>query len=377
MGMRPSSTVVKAQISGGIRTMKLDGACIARWILLTVCAAVTAACAQLGPRALSAGRPLYNMAVQETESQQLLLNIVRQRYSDPVMFIGVTSITSGFNVSANANLAHGTDKTVGTLGASISESPIISYAPNVGEKFVRQMLRPLDIRTVGLVLQAGWSIERLFLMVGQQFSSYQNIPGGSDGHPDLHRLQKVLSALRDLQRDGSLIVGVEPGKEADKDELLLTFTQRGAQSDAYQVICKGVNIACDGRPVRLKQAVGSIREGDTLPLSTRSLFSTLYFLSQGVAVPAEHEADGIATPVANVAGGAFNWTKSRGGLFQVRSSADEPKQASVKVFYRGSWFYIADNDANSKVTFALLSMLMTLQSGETARVTPLITVPAL
>jgi hypothetical protein len=46
------------------------------------------------------------------------------------------------------------------------------------------------------------------------------------------------------------------------------------------------------------------------------------------------------------------------------------------VFYRDSWFYIADNDADSKVTFALLSMLITLQSGDTAKITPLITLPA-
>jgi hypothetical protein len=46
------------------------------------------------------------------------------------------------------------------------------------------------------------------------------------------------------------------------------------------------------------------------------------------------------------------------------------------VFYRDSWFYIADNDASSKVTFALVSMMMMLQSGNTPKITPLITIPA-
>ena len=48
----------------------------------------------------------------------------------------------------------------------------------------------------------------------------------------------------------------------------------------------------------------------------------------------------------------------------------------MKVQYRDSWFYVADNDADSKVTFALLSMLITLQSGDTSKMTPLLSLPA-
>ena len=65
-------------------------------------------CSQLGPKVLTSGRPLYNIAVQETEAQQLLLNIVRQRYRDPVLFLDVTSISSGFSRQAVAGLSGNT-----------------------------------------------------------------------------------------------------------------------------------------------------------------------------------------------------------------------------------------------------------------------------
>ena len=72
--------------------------------------------------------------------------------------------------------------------------------------------------------------------------------------------------------------------------------------------------------------------------------------------------------------------RSQGGpdaeLFRVRTSATEPPAASMKVRYRNAWFYIADTDGDSKVTFALLSMLLTLQAGDTNKVTLLITLPA-
>jgi len=60
----------------------------------------------------------------------------------------------------------------------------------------------------------------------------------------------------------------------------------------------------------------------------------------------------------------------------VRASESEPEFASVKVFYRRHWYYIDDRDADSKTTFALVSMLQMLQSGETSAITPLITLPA-
>jgi hypothetical protein len=339
------------------------------------------ACAQVGPRALTAGRPLYNIAVQETESQQLLLNIVRQRYNDPVMFIDVTSITSSFNVSASAGLfgdlvTSGSHSATGTLGASISEAPIISYSPNVGESFVRQMLTPLDLSTVGLVLQAGWSIERLFLVIGQSIDSYRTFSSGEDPEAQFRRLQEVLSALRSMQRSNIMTVGVEPGAEGELDGLILMFAPEAKDLPAYATVCEFVEVPCDGRALYLKQAVGEVDDDKTLTLSTRSLYSTLFFLSRGVEVPVEHRQRGIASDLSRIPGGPFDWNNPEGALFHVRSSADEPKDASVRVFYRGSWFYIADTDRDSKVTFALLSTLMTLQSGEAAKVTPLITLPA-
>ena len=75
-------------------------------------------------------------------------------------------------------------------------------------------------------------------------------------------------------------------------------------------------------------------------------------------------------------GSPFEQTGAQESIFRVRASESEPEFASVKVFYRNRWFYIDDRDADSKTTFALVSMLQMLQSGETSAITPLITLPA-
>ena len=67
-------------------------------ILLTL---LQAACVQMGPQVLVEGRAQYNIAVQQTEAQQLLLNIVRNRYNDTILFLDITSITSGFSRGVN------------------------------------------------------------------------------------------------------------------------------------------------------------------------------------------------------------------------------------------------------------------------------------
>ncbi|MGD2127866.1 MAG: hypothetical protein PVG42_08465 [Lysobacterales bacterium] len=365
-----------------VRIAKTPGPRRPGWRNLIACIAATAilgACVQVGPKVLTAGRPLYNVALQQTEAQQLLLNIIRQRYGDPVLFLDVTSISSSFHWEANAGLARtfapgSSDSSLGTLGANVGESPLITYAPNTGEKFVRQMLTPLDLRTVALIVQAGWSIERVLLILGESVNNIRNRPEMADPELGYIEFEKLASALRNLQRDGSLSVGMEPG-EGDQPELSLMVSPKAARSEDYLLICKSIDVVCDGSPLRLRQAFGVSSDGKTMALATRSLFSALYFLAQGIDVPRDDLDRGIAAPQIFNAGGPFDNANPDGRLFHVRTADDEPEGAAVKVFYRDRWFYIADNDGDSKTTFALVSMLQLLQSGETNKITPLITLP--
>jgi hypothetical protein len=54
------------------------------------------------------------------------------------------------------------------------------------------------------------------------------------------------------------------------------------------------------------------------------------------------------------------------GVFKVSSSEKPPADASVSINYRGSWFYIADNDLDTKSTFVLITQLIALHSAPTA-----------
>ena len=337
-------------------------------------------CAQLGPQVLVSGRSQYNIAVQQTEAQQLLLNIVRQRYNDPILFLDVTSISSGFSRGVNGNLlgsfGSGSDSGVGSFGGSIGENPYIFYAPNTGEKFVRQMLTPTNLSTIALLLQAGWSIERVFLLLGESANRLFNRPTDGVGEDRYSKYLEVADALRDLQRNGQLIVGLEPGAQKGEPALTLIVTVDAVSSAPYLKVCEAIQVACDGAPLQLRQAFGSPADGKSLALATRSLFSAIYHLSRHVDAPESDVRAGIASPAPDIGNNSSALSSALRGLFHVRSSAQEPGDASVKVFYRNTWFYIADNDQDSKTTFALLSMLITLQSGDVSGAMPVVTLPA-
>ncbi|MDA9642721.1 hypothetical protein N9S84_01360, partial [Nitrosomonadales bacterium] len=71
----------------------------------------------------------------------------------------------------------------------------------------------------------------------------------------------------------------------------------------------------------------------------------------------------------------FNWQNILSDLFVVYSQKEKPINASVKVKYRGHWFFIKDNDMESKYTLMLLNQITALQSGSLEKVGPVLTLP--
>jgi len=60
-------------------------------------------CAKLGPTTLKSERSSYNLAVQRTNDEQLLLNLTRLKYRDTPFFMEVSSVASQFTLSGTAN----------------------------------------------------------------------------------------------------------------------------------------------------------------------------------------------------------------------------------------------------------------------------------
>lgn len=338
------------------------------FMITVVSTLFVAGCASIGPHGIEMSRTDFNKAIQRTDGEQLLLNIVRQRYNDPVMFLEVASISSSMSRSGNLNLSSFLSSNLTAqsftsgLSGNASESPLVFYSPNTGERFVRQILTPIDLRTISLLLQSGWSIERVLLVAGDAINGIRNTAAKDTPYAAL------VDNLRTLQRSERLSFALE--RNDNVDTLAIIPTPQSVNERPYREICRILGIQPDGRPIRIQLGVGdSAAPSRYVMLATRSLYSSFYFLSNGVNPP---QADLAAKLVSgrSISGGLFDPTVS--DLFRVNNSRGEPARAAVKVQYRGDWFYIDETDSDSQTTFALVNMMLMLQSGDTSRMAPLI-----
>ena len=106
-----------------------------------------------------------------------------------------------------------------------------------------------------------------------------------------------------------------------------------------------------------------------LNVVTRSVFDLVSLAASTVEVPPEHAALGLAEPSGGVS--------SFQGLLRVRSSADPPSApVLVSVRRRGHWFYILASDAESKLAFQLLQVMVGMRLVETPpQAIPTLTIP--
>jgi hypothetical protein len=105
--------------------------------LLIVGALGLCGCAVIGPRSITAGRGAYAEVINQTEDQQLLNALVRNRYDQTFGMISVASVTANlrFRTEAGINAGFGDasdyagNLTPFAAGVAYEENPTISYVP--------------------------------------------------------------------------------------------------------------------------------------------------------------------------------------------------------------------------------------------------------
>ena len=349
-------------------------------------AALTAAlllggCAYIGPRALEQNRKPYNIAIQSTNDEQMLLNLARLKYRDTPFFLQVSSVATQFvfnpSATAKGQLTESGPGTLGlTAGIAYEENPTITYAPLQGNEFVERLLAPISLDTILLLYNTGWSVERILRVSVQRMNTAKNAPAASgptpSSVPDFAEFKRVAAAFRVLQKRDALVMGYE--QQDGKSTLVMRIDPKAVSWPETRYIVRRLGLSED----KTRYVIAPYRAaegGDQIGVETRSFMGVLFYLSQGVEVPPADEGRGVVTVTRYESGEAFDWKKVTGDLLRVRSTATAPSQASVSVQYRGTWFYIDDADLTSKSTFALLAQLFALQAGKIERVQPLFTLP--
>ncbi len=347
------------------------------WVVGGLLAFGVSSCAtRLGPGSIKHSHRPYNDSVIETLNEQLLLNLVRLKYRDNPYFIEVSNITSRQSVEGSVAAA-GTlprFRNIGlSAGADYSDTPTITYQPLQGEEFIQKLMAPVPIQGILKLTQSGWSVERVMRLAVEQANNIHNAPSASgptpSRPPEFREFKTMASKLDELQRTQGIDVALEGDDVAMIiDPSRVSRTQGIAARQMLRLNPSGSQVILTDKPERR-------RGPDDLYLQTRSVSGILFFLSHNIEVPSAHIDRGLVTVTRDEHGNAFDWNEVTGDLLQVKSSATPPANAFVKLRYRGYWFYIADNDLESKSTFMLLNQLFNLLAGDIKKAAPVLTIP--
>ena len=401
--------------------------------LVVLLAAMVAASGCLGPTAIVRTRTRYNRALCETNREQLLLNIVRLRYADSLVFIDLPNITSQFEAGSRTSFAGGYDgsgpgrTTLGIAELGLRDSPTLSYHPRSGQEVASALLTPLTTELLRAI-SAGATFEQFLLTAVNDINDVPNaaratllVPSEPDDNIAYRYGVRLLSALyenqaieltaattEDTPNYGSVRAEQVQGRDlvnaasegfvfraADGDQVALRKRETGivlrvspseVNSFEMQEVAKIFHLRPGLGAYRIKSELAEEDEerhanpdpagSDTLYLDMRSTLQIAMFLSKGVCVPDEHIRKGVAPVIVGQDGEIFDWTTITEGLFLVRSQRRRPREADIAVNYRGYWFYISPNDVRSRSILSVFAILLELQESGNSQLAPLLTLPA-
>ncbi len=357
----------------------------------------------MGPKTLPGNRLDYNVSVQKSNNEELLINIVRARYVEPLFFLQVGSISSSFgytaNLGASTTFFHNfqnkppiADFYTPSFGAGMSESPTITYSPLQGEKAVRQLQSELKLDRFLLLTRTGWGIESLMWLTMVQMGELQNyavgISGGDSYANSYHKFLDLAHLLKVIQQRGDLeFVSFSKGESSgDSLNMQLRYLDQTEAEKAETILgIRPERVSLPGGRFLSTIELTSVRDFmpcnrdkvncSRVPVKLKSFFGILVDLALYVDITADEQKKQVATPFKDLPGDLTYRKGLHAGLIKIKSSAGNPANAYAAVPYRNRWFYVADDDIRSKAYLMLVGSIYSLQSGDLQSAAPLLTLP--
>ncbi len=352
-------------------------------ILPLAIATATVSCHSFGPDALRGTHALYNEAIVGSMNEQFMQNLVRLHYRDSIFFLDVASVTASLKLDLSGGLDQsevglngGGDILKYSLGAAYTTAPTISYSPLQGESFVKSFLSPIPLEAIFALSGSGWSSRRVFGLCVERINGIENAPSASGPTPKhapehSRSFSRLLELLEEVGREQLIVPQVNPTTKEPQMQIRSSPEHREQIGEIKDLL--GLDPKLEVYRVNSDFTRSA---PDTLSIRTRSLMSIFFYLSHHVDAPRLHKQAGLVTVTRNRDGSEFDWSGTpAGALFHVSQSEAQPDQAFLAIPYRGHWFYLADDDLESKSTFMLLMQLFRLEAGAAKSAGPTLTIP--
>ena len=362
--------------------MKIAHPSLLRKFGLLLCATlsgVLTSCTLVGPATVNSGRLAYNESIVETNNQQLLLLVLRNRYGERGNLLALNSVTANVSVTTKVSTQLGFGDSGDYLGNLVpfgagviyEENPTIFYSPVGGEKYANRLMSPLSLRELMLFASNLTDGVRVYNALVSRINDIHNPSFLYDSKPidpRFSRLIELFSKLDEAQR----LYWTSHSHNSDRYSIVIDhyWPDYSAEvSEIYALLGLSAPEAFSSR-IEIPVSLGPDNPAEGgISISTRSIYNLLEILSAAIDVPGEDQTSGraLSYPPAGLVGQKL----------RVRRSNVAPESASTAVQYRDAWYYIDDTNQNTKLFFRLVTTLMSVSIADSTSndAAPLLTVP--
>lgn len=337
-------------------------------------------CTVVGPASVHSGRLAYNEAIIETDNQQMLLVVIRNRYGERSNLLAVASVTANVRVATNASIEAGVGDSSNYSGNLVpfsagfvyEENPTISYTPVGGEQYARQMLSPVSVISLAQLADNLADPAPIYYALISSVNGIYNPDFRSPPSAPDKRFVRIVTIMTELAQAHRLR-WTQDSRQADRFSIVIDHYSPDHADEVNELLTLLGISAPKNRSSRITLPVSLALEGQGsggIGITTRSIFDLLEILSGAVEVPEQDHANGVAV--------SYPQPGMVGKQLRVRYSRTEPAHASVAVKYRNGWFYIDEKDQATKQFFRLLTTLLSINIAEStgrASAAPVLTVP--
>ena len=272
----------------------------------------------------------YNSIIQYTQTQQMLLNIVRMHFCETPMFLQAGGLTASYESTVSGNAGGSNGQQPGMtftyafgMNYQFSTRPVITYTPVDGAAYVQQYMSEVAPETLVILFRSGWEIDKLSSVLIEKITleSGEVLVNHSNA-PSYAKFKEFFNGLREAQKIRMLSLTLSP-----KESLVLNDGKQNFTISNYQL---------------------------------RSIMMIMFDLAQNTDTPVEQET--------------FIDVGDKNNEIKIRATKTPLEDSMVSVEFAGYQYSIATNDINSKNTMALLLQLSRIQSLP-AGPSPVLTIP--
>ena len=322
-------------------------------------------CFSLGNTRLYEDQLGYSRALGDAEKSDTLLNVVRLRYADTPIVLQATQVISGYQLQRNVTggfeafpAANPSTFLNGSASAQLQQSPTFTFQPLSGAQFAESFIRPLSPADLLPLAMGGLPIDVLFRLGVQSVNGLSNAVAltqtGAAGSPDFFLL---LKDLRRLQIAGLLSVRLQHiaargGTHSNSDPgHVYLFVATTRDPDLLAVVDEAKRLL--GMPPAASEAevvYGLSPQPGQVAVLSRSMLGVLAQLGLQIDVPPDDVAQHLTLPTVG------NIGLEHRPVVIIHSGAAAPADVFTSVQYRRTWFWIAEDDFDSKLAFTVLQI---------------------